>query len=217
MDLAVAYEGGVGGAVALVIRIPEPAIGSNGVDWSGECHAIVYRRVNLEMKALPRTSLLRKKLQYFPDTGVILWLDAPKSGRPKNGSVWGSVTSNVSSNSTKTYVMGKLGGTAYYAHRLIWRYMTGDDPGKMMIDHIDGNGQNNRWENLRLVTRGQNIANQNRQSPRKSPFKGVYKQKNRWKAQARRDGVLHTAPGSWETPEEAKCAYDELITKLDKK
>ena len=46
---------------------------------------------------------------------------------------------------------------SYRAHRLIWKWMTGDDP-EREIDHINQDPYDNRWENLRLATPAQNVA-----------------------------------------------------------
>jgi hypothetical protein len=46
------------------------------------------------------------------------------------------------------------------AHRFIWAIVTGEWP-KNEIDHINGDSSDNRWENLRDITRTQNQLNQN--------------------------------------------------------
>ena len=35
----------------------------------------------------------------------------------------------------------------YLSHRIIWMWMTGEDPGEMEVDHIDRDRFNNRWSN----------------------------------------------------------------------
>ena len=47
-------------------------------------------------------------------------------------------------------------GKTYLAHRVIWVMNFGAIPQGKCIDHIDHNGRNNKLDNLRLVTRGQN-------------------------------------------------------------
>ena len=41
-------------------------------------------------------------------------------------------------------------------NRIIYKLMTGDDPGQLYVDHMDGDRTNNRIENLQLVTPQQN-------------------------------------------------------------
>jgi len=54
----------------------------------------------------------------------------------------------------------------FLGHRIVWAWLTGDDPGDLYIDHIDRNRANNRWWNLRLGTAELNSVN--------TPGKGYY-------------------------------------------
>ena len=172
------------------------------------------------MKALPPLSLLQEKLVYSPSDGLLKWRIAPRQSKVSDGDEFGNVTSLKGSNSTRQYRMGMLMGVNYLSHRLIWRYMTGEDPGKLMVDHINRDGLDNRFENLRLVTRSENIRNQEGHARRKSKFKGVYKSKSRgkwngrWWGQVRRNGILYSTKGSFFTQEEANEALQALITTL---
>lgn len=56
-----------------------------------------------------------------------------------------------------------------YMHRAILRAPKG-----MLVDHIDGNGLNNRRSNLRLATRQQNCVNRRRGYTTRSGYRGVY-------------------------------------------
>lgn len=47
----------------------------------------------------------------------------------------------------------------HLVHRLVYKYFVGDIIGKMDIDHIDRNRQNNKLSNLRLCTRKENMNN----------------------------------------------------------
>ena len=171
------------------------------------------------MKALPTQSLLRKRLDYLPETGELIWREPhPQAKNIKPGDLFGCVRKlHSASRSTKEYINGSFEGSVCLAHRLIWVWMTGEDPGDMVIDHINQNGLDNRWENLRKVTKSENNTN----SPghverRKSRFKGVYPQGRRWVVEVRRNGKLFRAKGSFATEEEAAAAHKELITTLDK-
>jgi hypothetical protein len=72
-----------------------------------------------------------------------------------------------------------MGAGTVYMHRLIAGAAKGFD-----VDHIDGNGLNNRRNNLRVCTHAQNIANQRISRANTSGFKGVSWDKRRgaWEA-----------------------------------
>ena len=58
---------------------------------------------------------------------------------------------------------------AYLMHRLIMRTKDGE-----VIDHINGDGLDNRKENLRFATHSQNLANTGRSKVNTSGYKGVH-------------------------------------------
>jgi hypothetical protein len=83
---------------------------------------------------------------------------------------------------------------------------------KSEIDHRDGNGFNNRKENLRPCTRKQNTWNGTKKSTNRSGFKGVSKDRRspngRWRARIMVSGV-EIQLGLFDTPEEAAHAYND--------
>lgn len=80
----------------------------------------------------------------------------------------------------------------------------------MQIDHIDGDGLNNRRSNLRHATRAQNRHNSSPNRHTSHGLKGVDFQKHRgnWRARIYVSGVYYSL-GVFETSEEAGRAYDE--------
>lgn len=111
------------------------------------------------------------------------------------------------------YIVTSINRKMYKVHRLIWFWMTGSFPPKgMEIDHINRNKSDNRWCNLRLVTRAQN--GWNRMPTGKDGIKGVRKFRGKkWMATICIGGI-HRHLGTLETSEEAKAAYDTEARKL---
>jgi hypothetical protein len=115
---------------------------------------------------------------------------------------------------TTGYVYVSVDGRSYPAHRLAWLHMTGQWP-KGQIDHIDMNGGNNRWSNLRLATRSQNRANTRKRTDSSSPFKGVSwrPRQKKWMATCGVGGKRHYL-GYHATAEEAQAAYMAAAIRL---
>jgi hypothetical protein len=82
-------------------------------------------------------------------------------------------------NKNHGYRVVKIHQRSYLAHRIIWKLVTGDDPGEFDIDHIDGDPTNNKWNNLRLATRSQNAFNRLSNRNNKLGYKGVHAIKNK--------------------------------------
>lgn len=70
------------------------------------------------------------------------------------------------------------------AHKIVWEMHNGKIPNGMQIDHIDGNGTNNKLENLRLVTCAENLKNKSRYANNTSGCVGVswHKAQKKWMA-----------------------------------
>lgn len=86
------------------------------------------------------------------------------------------------------YVDGKI----YKAHRLVFLYHHGFLPNQ--VDHIDGDKDNNRIENLRAATNSQNRMNCGAQRNNTSGHKNVYwdVEANKWAVKVRVDKKLRT-------------------------
>ena len=153
-------------------------------------------------KPLPSQARLRELLDYDPLSGGLVRIANSRRsdliGKPAG--------------SNHLYSKVSVDQKIYAAHRIIWMWMTGEDPGELEIDHIDRNRHNNRWENLRLATVSQNRINCGNKSRSGLP-KGVKKNKGRFGARLTVDGVVHWL-GTFDTPEEAHRAYCAASTGL---
>ena len=95
----------------------------------------------------------------------------------------------------------------YAVHRIVFLLINGWLPD--CVDHIDGNPSNNRLDNLREATQGQNMQNQSKpQSRNKSGCLGVHWciRDHKWIAKIGFDGRQKFI-GRFDTPELAHQAY----------
>jgi hypothetical protein len=97
-------------------------------------------------------------------------------------------------------------GLSLYMHRLIL-------PEAPEVDHINSDGLDNRRENLRAVSRGQQMRNIRKRSDSKHEFKGIGKIGNKWEARIRVDGVRYYI-GLFSSQKEAAIAYDTKAKEL---
>ncbi len=173
---------------------------------------------------LPALPALRERFIADFEKGVLLANPEYKGrrGRQTHNRPVGSVTV------TGRTVVG-INGRTYPIGRILWKMHTGRDPGSLYIDHINGDVTDNRIENLRAVTPGENRMNSRTHS--KTGHKGIYEHINRsgevvFRVQICR--VIGTGPvggkgsrdgrrrktycfGTYKTLEAAKAKYIEVI------
>lgn len=124
------------------------------------------------IKLLPSQEELQRTFDYDPETGVLRWKRREDASWQFNCKYAGKVAGTVHE---EYIVIGwRRGGrlTYFQANRLIWKLMTGEDP-LVFIDHRDGNKLNDRWDNLRPATNGQNIQNSKLRKDNSTGVKGV--------------------------------------------
>ena len=71
------------------------------------------------------------------------------------------------------YVRVILGRKSYLMHRIIWTLAHGDIPNDMHIDHINHNRSDNSLNNLRIVSKKENLKNKSRSSRNTTGHSGI--------------------------------------------
>jgi hypothetical protein len=79
------------------------------------------------------------------------------------------------------------------------------------VDHANGNGLDNRRQNLRPADKPKNGMNTGAPRNNTSGYKGVTRRGARWQANIGLDGRL-LCLGTFATPQEAARAYDTVAT-----
>lgn len=146
----------------------------------------------MKPNALPPVELVKSRLNYDPSTGIFTWA-SKKNGlsRIKVGDPAGRVTSFG-------YLTIKIDGVSYFAHRLAWLIMTGEDP-EVTVDHANRDRLDNKWENLRLATKKQQSQNRN--------IKGCTQTRyGKWRAMIKINQRSYHI-GTFETQETASVVY----------
>lgn len=148
---------------------------------------------------------VRERLSYDPATGIFRWRTARVSARI------GSLAGTTCDGRRKIQVAGRT----YGAHVLAWAYMTGEWP-PMGIDHKDLNGENNRWDNLRLATKRENAQNTGLRANNRSGFKGVAwdGKRGKWRADIRVPNGPRKHLGMFDDPALGHAAYVAAAQKL---
>lgn len=139
-------------------------------------------------KPLLDLEVLKEAFDYNSKTGELTWKIRPANririGDKAGGNVEG-------------YSKVKLKGQTMFVHRIAWALGHNEEPPiDMVVDHIDENKSNNRLDNLRLLTIGQNSAQRTREP------KCWVRNLGGYQACFTIDGVKHTL-GTFKTAEEA--------------
>lgn len=150
------------------------------------------------------SEILKQLVLYDENTGKLLWRHG--CGKRVQGA-------KVGVPDDKGYLRVSFFGRKYQVHRLIWLYVHGYYPCGI-IDHIDGDPNNNRIDNLREGTQSQNCSNSRRSVRNTSGYKGVSLHHNKlWRAYVTTKGKTHWL-GYFKTKEEAFSARVAAANRL---
>ena len=153
------------------------------------------------MKIGPSQERIKELLHYNPLTGIFTRKVA------RGGQLKGSVAGTVDKDGYRHIC---IDGIYYKASRLAWVYVTGNWPDKF-IDHKDLNPSNDKWDNLRLATRSQNMMNIKGKS--KNFPKGVGKNGDRFTSDITVNNKTYHL-GTFDTIEEASKVYIKKAKEL---
>jgi len=105
---------------------------------------------------------LKELLHYCPDTGAFTW----RINRGRNAKV-----GQIAGTFNRGYVMIKIDGKSYGAHRLACLYSVGKLPEE--VDHSNGDKSDNKLNNLLFVDHAKNMKNLPKQKRNKTGVTGV--------------------------------------------
>ncbi len=142
-------------------------------------------------RILPDVQELRERFHYGPTSGKLFWRERPLCSFAKaaKGKIWNARFAGKEAGSKLTdYVLVRMHETSWKAHRIAWAIHTGAWP-KGQIDHINGDGHDNRISNLREVSNRENHKNMPLRADNSSGHNGILQWPNgRWRAEIRING-----------------------------
>jgi hypothetical protein len=170
----------------------------------------------LKRHPLPSQDRLNELFLYDESAGVLYWKCRPFDDfiDERACKIWNTRYAKSKAGClSKGAIVIRIDGKMHFAHRLIWKIKTGNEPD--YLDHRDLNPSNNRFENLRVAEHAQNLFNVAGHAA--SGLKGVHFDHNcknkPWKASVAKNGKNHSG-GYFAFKEEAFAAACKLRIKL---
>ena len=150
---------------------------------------------------------IRRLLIYCPYSGLFVWRQRSDVEKAWNTRYSGKQAGTNWKIGQQTYRRITALNWPFLAHRLAVLYMTGEWPAEV-VDHADGDGTNNKWNNLRLANKSQNLANSKVFRNNVVGLRGVtiHKPTGKYRATIQEDGKQKYI-GHFDTAAEAHAAY----------
>lgn len=152
--------------------------------------------------------LLLELFDYDREKGKLYWRES------RGNRAAGAEAGYTKPNGRTAYLNTSVNNSTYKVHRLIWLIETGEWP-DTGIDHIDGDGLNNKFSNLRAVPHKDNMRNKRLYKGSVSGISGVTwdKKVNKWRVRFRRNG-REIYLGTFDTLLDAAAARISAANKL---
>jgi hypothetical protein len=144
------------------------------------------------IKEYPSQAELSERYKYLPDTGEIIGILPGKTfGKPCGHA--GQFHRRIG-----------IGSEKFLAHRIAWILFHGHLPPQTIIDHLNGNGLDNRMKNLRIASYSDNSRNTRQYRINRWGYPGVESKNGKtFKASVQIDKKTARLPGTYKTPKEA--------------
>lgn len=162
------------------------------------------------MKDEKRIDIIKRNFRYDPEIGVVERFQKSNRGRPladgtKRLIGWHPVTTKLNG-----YLVTECEGYKLLAHRIAFVLMEGRFP-HPTIDHIDHDGMNNKWSNLREATYERNNSNSEK---KRYGRRGARFVNNRWYCRFKHEGRdIHL--GMYWSEDDAHKAFDNYVKEND--
>ena len=172
----------------------------------------------MKRNTLPPVEYLEECFSFDKDTGLLFWKERPRHHFSSDKG-WKIANVKHAGKQAFTSPMGDgyyysfFEGTAYAAHRVLWKLVTRQEPPDF-IDHVDQDISNNCWSNLREATQSQNFINRSG-SWGKVGIAGIRGSQNgkKWIARIQKDRrYVHI--GTFGSKHEAIAARNEVAKQL---
>lgn len=125
---------------------------------------------------LPENDYLNECFNVDPD-GFLTWKPRPlshfKDKRSMNSFNSRYLNRKVEKENWNGYILVCINFKLFRVHRLIYQMNAGKIPDGFDVDHINGNRKDNRFENLRIALRSENLHNSKVHKDSKTGVKGV--------------------------------------------
>lgn len=156
-------------------------------------------------KPLPSKGLILERVSYDPSTGIFV-----RRMKTNRNQVLGEKVGTLSS---EGYLIIQIDKVRYYAHRLAYFLLTGEQP--VSVDHVNGVRTDNRAENLRAASRCQNVYNVKKNARNRSGHKNVHwnSRSEKWDVHMNANKKSHWG-GCYSSLEDAVEACKALRLKL---
>jgi HNH endonuclease len=161
------------------------------------------------IKLLPSQDYLRECFDYDPETGALTWKSRPREhfATKEAWAVWNARSAGRPAGWSDKEGYRIVGLVSHFkAHRLIWKWMTGEEPPDDP-DHSNRDRGDNRWDNLRPATRAQQMSNRGLFKNNTSGHSGIHRMRDgRYSARLRNRHL-----GYFPTAEEASAARQAAV------